>query len=75
MANELEITSRVREAAKCSIQFITPFLTDSNPETREKVALALSCVPELAHNNIPLLIKAIANEGDAEVRDCNATSS
>lgn len=69
MAEELRITSHVRNAAKRSIPFITPYLADPNPETREKVALALSCVPELAEINIPLLASAIRQETDAEVRE------
>ena len=69
MANELATTNRVREAAKIALPVITPFLRDSEPETRGSVALALSRYPEFTNDNLPLLVNALDKETESETRD------
>ena len=66
MADESATTNRVREAAKISLPVITPFLSDSDPETRGSVALALSRFPEFADVNLPLLVNALDKETESE---------
>ncbi len=66
---ELDITQRVRRAAREALPLLVPFLEDPEADVRECVAPALAVFPECAEEFLPLLEGALAREVDDHVRE------
>ncbi|MBA2226758.1 MAG: HEAT repeat domain-containing protein [Thermogemmata sp.] len=64
----------VRRAVAAGLRHLLPYLSDSEPETRYSVAVALGNYPEHAGWSLPAIEAALASESDKEVRQALARS-
>ncbi|MGY8769746.1 MAG: HEAT repeat domain-containing protein [Pirellulales bacterium] len=69
LLRELDITNQVREATKCALPLLLPYLSDPDSEVRGCISPAFAAFPDLADAHLPILEHALSTEQNDEVRE------